>query len=96
MPPLYPFELRFSFFHEGGNPFGLVFGGEQPHGAPSLDGKGGFALAHWDGTTETEAKVKEETKATIRCIPLDAIDPDGVDPVSGSPSATRVYYARAY
>ena len=61
-----------------------------------LDGKGGFVLAHWDGTSETEAKIKEETKATIRCIPLDAIDPDGVDPVSGNPSATRVYYARAY
>jgi prolyl-tRNA synthetase len=61
-----------------------------------LEKKGGFVLAHWDGTEETEARVKDETKATIRCVPLEPIDADGVDPVSGAPSATRVYYARAY
>ena len=43
-----------------------------------LDGKGGFILAHWDGSSETETRVKEETKATIRCIPLDTVDEDGV------------------
>jgi prolyl-tRNA synthetase len=61
-----------------------------------LEKKGGFVLAHWDGTEETEARIKDETKATIRCVPLEPIDADGVDPVSGAPSATRVYYARAY
>jgi len=61
-----------------------------------LDEKGGFALAHWDGTEETEARIKEETKATIRCVPLDPIDAGGVDPLTGKPSATRVYFARAY
>lgn len=61
-----------------------------------LESKGGFVLAHWDGTAETEATIKEETKATIRCIPLESIDAGGLDPVSGAPSATRVYYAKAY
>ncbi|TDI76327.1 MAG: proline--tRNA ligase [Bacteroidetes bacterium] len=63
-----------------------------------LDGKGGFVLAHWDGSADTETQIKEETKATIRCIPLDAIDADGsgVDLISGKPSAGRVYFARAY
>jgi len=61
-----------------------------------LDEKGGLILSHWDGTEETEAQVKAETKATIRCLPLEPIDADGVDPVSGKPSETRVYYARAY
>ena len=46
--------------------------------------------------TETETKIKDETKATIRCIPLEAIDPNGVDPLTGEASATRVYFARAY
>ncbi len=61
-----------------------------------LESKGGFVLAHWDGSPETEAKIKEETKATIRCIPLEAIDPNGVDPLTGEPSETRVYFAKAY
>lgn len=61
-----------------------------------LDSKGGFVLAHWDGSAETETKIKDETKATIRCIPLEAIDPNGVDPLTGEASTTRVYFARAY
>jgi prolyl-tRNA synthetase len=61
-----------------------------------LDEKGGFILAHWDGTNDTEAAIKEETKATIRCIPLDAADEAGVCIYSGRPSARRVLFARAY
>lgn len=61
-----------------------------------LDEKGGFLYAHWDGTTETEEKIKEETKATIRCIPLDAPEEDGVCIYSGRPSKRRVIFARAY
>lgn len=61
-----------------------------------LDDKGGFVLAHWDGTKETEAAIKEETKATIRCIPLDAKDEAGVCIYSGKPSGRRVLFARAY
>ena len=61
-----------------------------------LDAKGGFVLAHWDGTAESEARIKEESKATIRCIPLDQEKEDGVDLVSGKPSNGRVYFARAY
>ncbi|WP_333819051.1 proline--tRNA ligase [Ohtaekwangia sp.] len=61
-----------------------------------LDGKGGFVLAHWDGTQETEAAIKEETKATIRCIPLDAKEEAGVCMYSGKPSSRRVLFARAY
>jgi prolyl-tRNA synthetase len=61
-----------------------------------LDGKAGFVLAHWDGTKETEAAIKEETKATIRCIPLDAADESGTCVYSGKPSARRVLFARAY
>ena len=61
--------------------------------------KGGFILAHWDGTTETEERIKEETKATIRCLPYDADEESltpGVDMVTGKPSARRVLFARAY
>lgn len=58
--------------------------------------KGGFILAHWDGTTETEEKVKDETKATIRCIPLDGDDTPGFCMVTGKPSARRVIFARNY
>jgi prolyl-tRNA synthetase len=61
--------------------------------------KGGFILAHWDGTTETEERIKEETKATIRCMPYDADEESlqpGVDMVTGKPSARRVLFARAY
>ncbi len=61
-----------------------------------LDEKGGFILAHWDGTPETEEKIKEETKATIRCIPVDAPEEDGVDLISGKPSKRRVIFARSY
>ncbi len=58
--------------------------------------KGGFILAHWDGTTETEEKIKNETKATIRCIPLDGDNTPGVCMVTGRPSARRVIFARSY
>ena len=58
--------------------------------------KGGFILAHWDGTTETEEKIKEETKATIRCIPLEGDTTPGVCMVTGKPSARRVLFARSY
>lgn len=58
--------------------------------------KGGFILAHWDGTPETEEKIKNETKATIRCIPLDGDETPGVCMVTGKPSARRVLFARAY
>jgi prolyl-tRNA synthetase len=61
-----------------------------------LDSKGGFLSAHWDGTAETEEKVKNETKATIRCIPLDAKEEAGTCMVSGKPSNKRVLFARAY
>ena len=57
---------------------------------------GGFVLAHWDGTTETEVRGKEETKATIRCIPLDGSDEPGTCIFTGKPSARRVIFARNY
>ena len=56
----------------------------------------GFVYAHWDGTTETELKVKELTKATIRCIPTDQAQEQGVDMLSGKPSRGRVVFAKAY
>lgn len=58
--------------------------------------KGGFVLAHWDGTTETEERVKEETKATIRCIPLDSDTTPGTCIFTGKPSERRVIFARNY
>ncbi|MDX5481475.1 MAG: proline--tRNA ligase [Hymenobacteraceae bacterium] len=61
-----------------------------------LESKGGFVLAHWDGTPETEERIKEETKATIRCIALDTPEEDGVDMLTGKPSKRRVYFAKAY
>ncbi|HQQ94263.1 MAG TPA: proline--tRNA ligase [Bacteroidia bacterium] len=61
-----------------------------------LDEKGGFILAHWDGTAETEEKIKEETKATIRCIPLNNTLEQGQCIYSGKPSTQRVLFARAY
>ena len=61
-----------------------------------LEAKGGFLLAHWDGTAETEAKIKEETKATIRCIPLDQPLEDGQCVYTGAPSKQRVLFAKAY
>ena len=61
-----------------------------------LDAKGGFVLAHWDGTEETEERVKNETKATIRCIPLDGDDSPGTCIFTGKPSSRTVLFARAY
>jgi prolyl-tRNA synthetase len=58
--------------------------------------KGGFLMAHWDGTPETEQKIKDETKATIRLIPLDGASESGKCIYSGNPSNRRVYFARAY
>ncbi len=64
------------------------------------EGGGGFVLAHWDGTTETEEAISQKTKATIRCIPLEPLHPDddkpGVCVYSGNPSAKRVVFAKAY
>jgi prolyl-tRNA synthetase len=61
-----------------------------------LDTKGGFVAAHWDGTGETEDTIKEQTKATIRCIPLDNKQEAGVCILTGKPSIQRVLFARAY
>jgi prolyl-tRNA synthetase len=61
-----------------------------------LDEKGGFISAHWDGTSETENKIKEETKATIRCIPLNNPQEEGKCIVTGKDSKERVLFARAY
>lgn len=61
-----------------------------------LESKGGFVSAHWDGTAETEEQIKEETKATIRCIPIDAKEEEGVCIYSGKPSSRRVLFAKAY
>jgi prolyl-tRNA synthetase len=61
-----------------------------------LDDKGGFILAHWDGTSETEDLIKEETKATIRCIPFDNPKEEGKCIRTGKPSTQRVIFARAY
>ncbi|MAO49095.1 MAG: proline--tRNA ligase [Aequorivita sp.] len=61
-----------------------------------LNGKGGFVLAHWDGTAETEERVKNETKATIRCIPLDGDDVPGTCIFTGKPSSKKVLFAKAY
>ncbi|WP_026899407.1 proline--tRNA ligase [Daejeonella oryzae] len=61
-----------------------------------LDEKSGFISAHWDGTAETEKRIKDETKATIRCIPLNNKLEDGICMVTGKPSTQRVLFARAY
>jgi prolyl-tRNA synthetase len=61
-----------------------------------LDEKGGFIAAHWDGTPETEEEIKQQTKATIRCIPLNNKQEDGVCILTGKPSKERVLFARAY
>ena len=61
-----------------------------------LDEKGGFIAAHWDGTAETEEAIKEKTKATIRCIPLDNKQEEGKCILTGKPSKERVLFARAY
>ena len=61
-----------------------------------LDNQGGFIMAHWDGTPETEEKIKDETKATIRCIPFDSPEEEGKCIYSGKPSKRRVLFARSY
>jgi prolyl-tRNA synthetase len=61
-----------------------------------LENRGGFISAHWDGTPETEERIKQETKATIRCIPLNNVLEDGVCIYSGKPSIQRVLFAKAY
>jgi prolyl-tRNA synthetase len=61
-----------------------------------LDGKGGFISAHWDGTAETEEKIKDLTKATIRCLPLDRVKEAGACVFTGKPSVGRVLFAKAY
>lgn len=61
-----------------------------------LDKKGGFVYAHWDGSAETEEKIKDETKATIRCIPLNEKPEEGKCVYSGKPSKQRVIFAKAY
>jgi prolyl-tRNA synthetase len=61
-----------------------------------LDTTGGFIMAHWDGTPETEQKIKEMSKATIRCIPLDTPEEQGKCILTGNPSTQRVMFARAY
>jgi prolyl-tRNA synthetase len=61
-----------------------------------LDEKGGFVLAHWDGTAETEDAIKEKSKATIRCIPLNNPLENGKCILTGKPSTQRVLFARAY
>ena len=61
-----------------------------------LESKGGFISAHWDGTAETEERIKNETKATIRCIPLDDDNEGGSCIVTGKPSVRKVLFAKAY
>jgi prolyl-tRNA synthetase len=62
----------------------------------ALDEKGGFIKAHWDGTAETEKAIKDETKATIRCIPLNNPQESGKCVKTGKPSTQRVLFARSY
>ncbi|MGB4958630.1 MAG: His/Gly/Thr/Pro-type tRNA ligase C-terminal domain-containing protein, partial [Saprospiraceae bacterium] len=69
---------------------------DYDHFKEVLENKGGFLLCHWDGTPETEEKIKTETKATIRCIPLDAPEEIGRCVYSGKPSSKRVVFAKAY
>lgn len=61
-----------------------------------LDGKGGFVSAHWDGTAATEEKIKDLTKATIRCMPLNSVEESGTCVFTGNPSTKRVLFAKAY
>ena len=61
-----------------------------------LETKGGFISAHWDGTMETEEKIKEQTKATIRCIPFEFKEENGKCIFTGEPSNKRVLFAKAY
>jgi prolyl-tRNA synthetase len=62
----------------------------------ALENKTGFVSAHWDGTTETELKIKELTKATIRCLPLNNLQENGTCVLTGAPSTQRVLFAKAY
>jgi prolyl-tRNA synthetase len=62
----------------------------------TLEAPGGFLLAHWDGTRETEDKISELTKATIRCIPYGGDTTPGVCVLTGKPSARRVVFAKSY
>ena len=82
-----PGTTRFAL-EEGIGPVPVEFEGDPA--------RPGFVWMHWDGTRETEDKIQQETKATIRCIPFDRPAEAGADPVTGSPSAGRVVYARAY
>lgn len=91
-------EIQQSIFQKA-----LRFREANTHSADSwdefvklLDEKGGFISAHWDGTAETEEKIKELTKATIRCIPLNNKKEEGKCILSGNPSKERVIFARAY
>ena len=90
-------EIQASIYRKA-----LAFREENTHRVDTWDEfkdqieKGGFILAHWDGTGETEEKINEETKATIRCIPFDAEPEEGTDVFSGRPSKQRVVFARAY
>jgi len=61
-----------------------------------IEKEGGFVLAHWDGTAETEMKIKDDTKATLRIIPVDAPEEEGKCIVTGKPSNRRVLFAKAY
>jgi prolyl-tRNA synthetase len=61
-----------------------------------LENKTGFISAHWDGSAETEQKIKDLTKATIRCIPIDSVEEEGSCVYSGKPSNKRVLFAKAY
>jgi len=61
-----------------------------------IENKGGFVSAHWDGTEATEKKIKDLTKATIRCIPNDAVMEEGKCILTGNPSKCRVLFAKAY
>ena len=81
----------------------LKFREDNTHKADTYDefkdiikNKSGFVYAHWDGTIETEAKIQEETKATIRNIPFDSSDEEGVCMISGKPSKRRVLFAKSY
>jgi len=81
----------------------LQFRSENTHEANSweefkdiIESKGGFVMAHWDGSAETEDKIKEETKATIRNIPFDSPEEEGKCIFSGNPSKRRVLFAKAY
>ena len=91
-------EMQHSIFNRA-----MTFKQENTHTVDSydefkqvLEEKGGFIYAHWDGSEETEDKIKEETKATIRCIPLEKDKESGICMVTGKPSRGRVLFAKAY